>query len=140
LLDGRPVIEVVSIIAIVLPAPYRGSEEANLALNDQDFLLLQSFLEVPLERGQKLTSSGRVFSDHPVYHYVVVLTDAAEFPKALVGLREIGQTFKSLQELLLEVLELGGFNGCSIIVVERNEDVILFHPRPPPISWLSPRG
>src|SRR5204862_2580785 len=91
-------------------------------------LLFQSLFQVC----QEISRSGLVLTKDAVDHYLIAISHISKFPESLIGLRKISQPFKPFQQQRLKVLELGWFDGSPIVVVERNENIILFHPLPPP--------
>src|SRR2546428_10765808 len=85
-----------------------------------------------LESRQKGARVGWVLTDDAVDHDLIAISHVPKLPKPMIGLREIRQPFKSLQEQRLQVLEFCWLDRGSIVVVERHENIILFHRLPPP--------
>src|SRR6266576_5283659 len=50
----------------------------------------------------------------------------------LIRLRKVSQPTESLQKPSLQILESRWLDRCAVVVIERNENVILFHRPPPP--------
>ena len=85
-----------------------------------------------LKFAQIFAGSGRILADHPIDHNLVAVGNIAKFPESVVGLGKIGQPFKPLQKVALQLLKFYWLNRSSVVLEKRYENIILFHRQPPP--------
>src|SRR5215475_9918929 len=98
-----------------------------MALDDEDFLLPELFLEPLFEIRQEPSCFLIVGRNHAINDNFIAIGDPSHRPEALVGLWKEGETAELIKELLLQVLKLPRFNGPAVVVIEGNEEVIFFH-------------
>ena len=106
----------------------------DVALNHQDLLLVKRDFQFFLETCQELSGSitGR---DNAVDYNFVTVGDSSHLPQTGVWLWEKGKSFESLDQDLLQPLELFRFNRIAIVIIQGDEIVILFHQSRPLRGW-----
>src|SRR5258705_536841 len=90
-----------------LPLRSIASDEAYFALDNQDFVLLELSFQALLQVGQEVARNDRIVTDDAVDAVPFAISRVSEFQELLIGLGEIRQPLKSLQEAALPFLEFG---------------------------------
>jgi hypothetical protein len=104
----------------------QSSQGFHIALDDEDLLLLQLLLQPFFEHRQEPSRLLGVGRQHAVDDNGITIGDARHRPKAFVGLGKEGEAAELIEELLQGLKRLW-FNHSTVVVVERNEEVIFFH-------------
>src|SRR5262245_15616973 len=103
------------------------SQRLDVSLDDEDFFLLERRLQFFLESGEKAPRFPRLFAHDAENHNLVVIHHVAHAPQSFSGLREICHAPELIKQPLLQLLKLARLHLTTVVVAQRQEDVILSH-------------
>jgi hypothetical protein len=97
--------------------------------HDEDFMLLQILFQFFLELAEETTRSPRMLADDAIENNPVAKGACTEGPVTNVFRWMVGEVAELLQESLTDLDKLFRLDGRTVIVVQRDIHIILFHPQ-----------